>query len=293
MPFWSPACWRCSRDAADQQIPMETASLGPRSRRPLGGLTPRRSPTTTRRGCQRCAETPAVHRFPGSMAKRIQDLARWWSTITTATPPRSGSRAVRTAARSWCGSAVTRIWRAESQDIPGAAGQAVRPDRAAGWREAAGDYGKTGTFMSVADVRDKASLDTKVRSYKEADEGGGQSREEGLVAARLHLRRRTSSGSLRQCNLNDQVLRHHRRADRASELALPVDGGDLSKIVDITLPEPVSTIAVSVVGPAALMSACGECGWCPTCPSSGSPRRRRAAGAVQPRAPEAPTAVNT
>jgi uncharacterized HhH-GPD family protein len=34
-----------------------------------------------------------------------------------------------------------------------------------GWRAAAGDYGKAGTHMSVADVVDKASLD-QVRAYK-------------------------------------------------------------------------------------------------------------------------------
>ncbi len=34
-----------------------------------------------------------------------------------------------------------------------------------GWREAAGDYGKAGSFMSVADVMDPGSLE-KVRSYK-------------------------------------------------------------------------------------------------------------------------------
>ena len=39
------------------------------------------------------------------------------------------------------------------------------PAGAAGWREAAGDYGKAGTHMSVADVRDAESLG-KVRSYK-------------------------------------------------------------------------------------------------------------------------------
>ena len=36
---------------------------------------------------------------------------------------------------------------------------------APGWQDAAGDYGRAGTHMSVADVRDKASLD-QVRSYK-------------------------------------------------------------------------------------------------------------------------------
>ena len=34
-----------------------------------------------------------------------------------------------------------------------------------GWRAAAGDYGKQGTHMSVADVVDKGSLD-QVRAYK-------------------------------------------------------------------------------------------------------------------------------
>lgn len=34
-----------------------------------------------------------------------------------------------------------------------------------GWREAAGDYGKAGTYMSVADVVDAGSLQ-KVRAYK-------------------------------------------------------------------------------------------------------------------------------
>ena len=34
-----------------------------------------------------------------------------------------------------------------------------------GWREAAGDYGKAGTHMSVADIVDAGSLE-KVRSFK-------------------------------------------------------------------------------------------------------------------------------
>jgi uncharacterized HhH-GPD family protein len=34
-----------------------------------------------------------------------------------------------------------------------------------GWREAAGDYGKAGSFMSVADVVDPGSLE-RVRSFK-------------------------------------------------------------------------------------------------------------------------------
>jgi uncharacterized HhH-GPD family protein len=34
-----------------------------------------------------------------------------------------------------------------------------------GWREAAGDYGKAGTYLSIADVTDPSALE-KVRSHK-------------------------------------------------------------------------------------------------------------------------------
>ena len=67
---------------------------------------------------------------------------------TTVTPPRCGSRATRTAERSWCAS-------------NGCPASVTAP----GWQTAAGDYGKSGTFMSVADVRDPESLG-KVRSHK-------------------------------------------------------------------------------------------------------------------------------
>ena len=47
-----------------------------------------------------------------------------------------------------------------------------------GWREAAGRYGEEGSFRSVADIVDGASL-AKVRAYKQGDEGG----REGLTIA--------------------------------------------------------------------------------------------------------------
>jgi uncharacterized HhH-GPD family protein len=37
--------------------------------------------------------------------------------------------------------------------------------KAKGWQEAAGDYGKSGIFMSVADIHDQTSLD-RVRGHK-------------------------------------------------------------------------------------------------------------------------------
>jgi uncharacterized HhH-GPD family protein len=42
-----------------------------------------------------------------------------------------------------------------------------------GWREAAGDYGREGTYKSVADIADADSL-ARVRDYKKQVKGGGQ-----------------------------------------------------------------------------------------------------------------------
>ena len=113
------------------------------------------------------SETPAVHRFPGSMAKRVQDLAR------VIVDEYDGSAAALWTAGDPDGREVLRRLKA----LPGFGDQKARiflallgkqygvtPD---GWRAAAGDYGKAGTHMSVADVVDAASLD-EVRSYKKA-----------------------------------------------------------------------------------------------------------------------------
>ena len=43
-----------------------------------------------------------------------------------------------------------------------------------GWREAAGDFGPEGTYKSVADIRDAASL-AKVRDYKKQLKAASQS----------------------------------------------------------------------------------------------------------------------
>ena len=151
----------------DQQIPMETAFAGPKKLADrLGGLDAEAiADYDPERFAALCAETPAVHRFPGSMAKRIQDLAR------VVVDDYNGD-----AAAIWQqGSPDGREILVRLKRLPGFGEQKAKIFlallgkqyglTAAGWREAAGDYGKTGTFMSVADVRDKASLD-KVRSYK-------------------------------------------------------------------------------------------------------------------------------
>src|ERR671931_872647 len=60
--------------ALDQQVPVQTAFSGPlKIKQRVGTLDPHTLATTDLEPAFR--EKPAVHRFPGNMAKRVQDLA--------------------------------------------------------------------------------------------------------------------------------------------------------------------------------------------------------------------------
>ena len=112
-----------------------------------------------------CSKTPAIHRFPGSMAKRIQALAQLVvdhyggdaTGLWTAGDPDGAEVLRRIKALPGFGEQKAKIFLALLGKQYG-----VTPD---GWRKAAGDYGKAGSFLSVADVVDPGSLE-KVRSYK-------------------------------------------------------------------------------------------------------------------------------
>lgn len=151
----------------DQQIAMEVAFAGPRKIADrLGGfdacLIADADPETF---AAVCAQTPAVHRFPGSMAKRVQDLAREiveryhgdTAGLWTEGDPDGPEVLRRLKALPGFGEQKARIFLALLGKQYG-----VTPK---GWRAAAGDYGRDGTHMSVADVVDKGSLD-QVRAYK-------------------------------------------------------------------------------------------------------------------------------
>jgi uncharacterized HhH-GPD family protein len=150
----------------DQQVPMEVAFAGPKKIADrIGGLDAREiAEYDPDRFAAVCSETPAVHRFPGSMAKRIQDLAQ-------IVVDRYDGDAAGVWADGADGAEVLRRLKA----LPGFGDQKARIFLAllgkqygvtpTGWRAAAGDYGKAGTHMSVADVTDAASLQ-QVRSYK-------------------------------------------------------------------------------------------------------------------------------
>lgn len=151
----------------DQQIAMEVAFAGPRKIADrLGGLDARLiAEADPEAFAALCAQTPAVHRFPASMAKRIQELARAIvggydgdaAAVWTSGDPDAAEVLRRLKALPGFGEQKARIFLALLGKQYG-----VTPR---GWRAAAGDYGRAGTFMSIADVVDTGSLD-QVRAYK-------------------------------------------------------------------------------------------------------------------------------
>ena len=151
----------------DQQIPMEVAFAGPKKIADrMGGVDAREiADYDPDRFIALCSERPAVHRFPGSMGKRLQTMAQ------AIVDDYDGNAAALWTAGDPDGSEVLRRLKA----LPGFGEQKAKIFLAllgkqygvtpTGWREAAGDYGTAGTHMSVADVVDAGSLE-KVRSYK-------------------------------------------------------------------------------------------------------------------------------
>jgi uncharacterized HhH-GPD family protein len=151
----------------DQQYPMEAAFAGPKKIADrIGGVDPREiADYNPDEFAALCSKTPAIHRFPGSMAKRIQALSQIIvdqyggdaSALWTAGDPDGPEVLRRIKGLPGFGEQKAKIFVALLGKQYG-----VTPN---GWREAAGDYGKAGAFMSVADVKDAGSLE-KVRSYK-------------------------------------------------------------------------------------------------------------------------------
>lgn len=151
----------------DQQIPLEVAFAGPKKIADrMGGFDAATiADYDPDKFAALCSERPAVHRFPGSMAKRIQAVAQ------IIVDRYDGDAAALWTAGDPDGPELLR----RLKELPGFGEQKARIFLALlgkqysvtpkGWRAAAGDYGKAGTHMSVADIADARSLE-QVRAYK-------------------------------------------------------------------------------------------------------------------------------
>ncbi len=149
----------------DQQYPMEHAFRGPaKVLERFGTLDPARiAAADPEEFAAMCATPPAIHRFPGSMAARLQDLARLVSEEYDGD-----------ASLLWSEAADGRDLLKRVMALPGFGKQKaqifvallakqlqVRPE---GWEAVVGDYALEG-HRSVADVVDDGSLQ-KVRDFK-------------------------------------------------------------------------------------------------------------------------------
>lgn len=153
----------------DQQIAMETAFTGPlKIEQRTGGLDAASlAGYDPEKFVEVFRETPAVHRFPGSMAGRVQTLCQTivdeWdgdaAAIWTKGDPDGATVLKRLKALPGFGEQKAKIFVALLGKQYGFTGE--------GWREAAGSYGDEGSFRSVADIVSPESL-TKVREFKRA-----------------------------------------------------------------------------------------------------------------------------
>lgn len=162
----------------DQQIAMELAFLGPSrlAERLDGPLEAATVAGTDPEELEAMFRTkPAIHRYPGAMAKRVQALAEHVM-----------AHHAGNAAAVWEGAADGRDLLRRLKALPGYGEQkariftallgkqcGVRPE---GWEDAAGVYAQPG-FRSIADVTDAGSLE-RVRESKQAAKAAAKAAKE-------------------------------------------------------------------------------------------------------------------
>ncbi|MFJ4034540.1 HhH-GPD-type base excision DNA repair protein [Streptomyces griseoluteus] len=153
----------------DQQIPMEWAFKGPETIARRMGADDLDAHDIAARDPEEFAallsEKPAVHRYPGSMAKRVQALCQYlvehYDGDAEAVWRDAGSGAELLKRLE----ALPGFGRQKAQIFLALLGKqlGVTPK---GWREAAGAYGETKSYRSVADITGPESL-AKVRAHKQ------------------------------------------------------------------------------------------------------------------------------
>jgi uncharacterized HhH-GPD family protein len=151
----------------DQQFPMERAFAGPaKILERFGSIDAAAVAAADPEEFKAlCSTPPAIHRFPGSMAERVQTLARLvveeydGDTARLWEEAASGKELMRRlTALPGFGKQKAQIFTALLAKQLG-----VRPE---GWEAAAGGYAEAGAYRSVADVVDAESLG-RVRAHKQ------------------------------------------------------------------------------------------------------------------------------
>jgi uncharacterized HhH-GPD family protein len=151
----------------DQQVTIEAAFAGPKKILDRTGAMDARTIAEYDQEAfvALCSTPPAIHRFPGSMAKRVQAMCQGLveeydgdaEALWTKGNPNGAEVLRRLRALPGFGEVKARIFLALLGKQRGL--------KATGWRQAAGDLAKKGTRLSVADITDDASLQ-QVREYK-------------------------------------------------------------------------------------------------------------------------------
>jgi uncharacterized HhH-GPD family protein len=165
----------------DQQVPMEWAFKGPATLRDrLGHLDPAKiAAMDVDEFVAVCCEKPAIHRFPGSMGKRIHavctalvddydgDATNLWADVADGTELYR-----RLKALPGYGDEKSKIFVALLAKTQG-----VAPD---GWQRAAGKFGDD-VPRSVADIHDETSLG-EVREWKKAQKAAKKDKQDRPIS---------------------------------------------------------------------------------------------------------------
>lgn len=153
----------------DQQVPMEWAFTGPYTLAGRMGSDDLDAHEIAAYDPEAFTELftskPALHRYPGSMAKRVQQLCQFLVA-------EYGGE----ASAVWEGAGTGAELLKRLNALPGFGTQKAQiflallgkqfDVRPTGWREAAGPYGEAGSHRSVADITGPDSL-AEVRAYKQ------------------------------------------------------------------------------------------------------------------------------
>ncbi len=155
----------------DQQIAMEVAFIGPRkiADRMDGFSITKIAEADIDKFVELCVTPPAIHRYGGSMARRVHALAQYIvehydgdteAIWTSGRPKPDGAEVLkRLKALPGYGEQKAKIFLSLLGKQRG-----VQPK---GWREAAGAYGDRGSRRSIADVVSPETL-AEVRAFKKA-----------------------------------------------------------------------------------------------------------------------------